>query len=65
MVQNRFKSKYLWLAMFALLGFILKNWNLFDLIGLNLDSFNEMVDLILAVLIGLGIINNPTDKENW
>lgn len=64
-LQNRFKSKYLWLAIFALVGFILKNWGLFDVIGLNTESFNELVDLILAVLIGLGVVNNPTDKQKW
>lgn len=62
-MQKRYKSKVLWLAIAALLGFILKQWNLFDAIGLNMDSYNTLVDLILAVAIAAGVINNPTDKE--
>jgi len=64
-MQNRFKSKYLWLAIFALVSFILKNWGLFEVVGLNADSFNELTDLVLALLVALGIVNNPTDKEKW
>ena len=64
-MQKRFESKYLWVAIFALLGFILKQWGIFELIGLDLNSFNELVDLILAVLIAIGVINNPTSKEEW
>ena len=64
-MQKRFESKYLWLAIFALVGFVLKQWGLFEMMGLDLEAFNEMVDLILAILIGLGVINNPTSKEEW
>ena len=64
-MQKRFESKYLWMAIFALVGFVLKQWGLFEVLGLDINSFNEMIDLILAVLIGIGVINNPTSKEEW
>lgn len=64
-MQNRLKSKVLWLAMFALVGFILGNWGLFELLGLTSETFNTLTELILAVLIGLGVVNNPTDQAKW
>jgi len=65
MEQNRFKSKYVWLAIFALVGFILQNWGIYDVIGLTNETYQQLVDLILGVLIALGIVNNPTDKQKW
>lgn len=64
-MQNRLKSKVLWLAMFALVGFILGNWGLFELLGLTSETFNTLTELVLAVLIGLGVVNNPTDQAKW
>ena len=62
-MQNRFKSKALWLSIAALTLFVLKNWGLLDDVGLTADTYNVFTDLILAVLVGLGIINNPTNSK--
>lgn len=62
--MGRLKSKVLWASIAALLLFVLKNWGLLDKIGLTDQSFNALVDLLFPVLIGFGIINNPTDPKN-
>lgn len=64
-MQDRLRSKFLWLAVIALVAFILGNWGLYEAIGLNAESFQTFADLILGVFIALGIINNPTDAQNW
>ncbi len=59
-MQNRFKSWALWLSIAALLGFCVKQ---FTGIDIN-DQLNQFLNFALPVLIGLGIINNPTDPKN-
>lgn len=59
--QNRFKSWALWLSVVALVVFCVKYFTGFDL-G---PFMNEFMDLLLPVLVGFGIINNPTDKANF
>ena len=43
MTQNRWKSKAAWVAMFALVGFLLGNWGLFEKIGLTDDGLTTFV----------------------
>lgn len=62
-MQNRFKSKVAWIAIFALIGFLLGNYGLYNAIGLTEASYKALVDLIFAVLVALGVFNNPTDAE--
>ena len=59
-MKERFKSPVLWLATFALIGFITKTW-----IGWEIPEFDTFVELVLAVLVAFGVVNNPTDKENF
>ena len=59
-MQNRFKSKVLWLAILALFYFVMKNW-----IGFEIPMWDEFVDKLMPVLIGVGILNNPTDGEKF
>ena len=60
MEQNRFKSWALWLSVFALIAFIVKKAT-----GIDLGPFiDELAELLLPVLVGFGIINNPTDKNH-
>lgn len=59
-MQNRLRSKVLWMSVFALVYFVLKNW--FDI---EIPQWDVFVDLLLGVLVGFGILNNPTDKENF
>lgn len=62
--QSRWSSPVLWAAIIALIGFILGNWGLYNALGLTNESFQQMCNYILGVLIAFGVINNPTDKKN-
>ena len=63
--QNRLKSKATWVAIFALLGFVLGNWGLFDVIGLTNETWEKLVELILAALAAFGVFNNPTASDSF
>ena len=57
--QNRFKSWALWLAVAALVAFAVK-----EITGTDISpSVNGLMNVLLPVLVGFGIINNPTDKN--
>lgn len=65
MEQNRLKSLAAWVALFAVVGFVFGNWGLFEKIGLTNETWKTLTELILAALAAFGILNNPTDKENF
>lgn len=56
--QNRFRSWALWLSVAALVVWIVKTFWKVD-ISETVDGF---MNVLLPVLVGFGIINNPTDK---
>jgi uncharacterized membrane protein len=60
MEQNRFKSWALWLSVAALISFVVKTY-----FGFEIPQFDTLVNMVLVVLAGFGIINNPTDKKNF
>lgn len=60
-MQNRFKSWALWTAIAALVVFCVKEFANVD-IG---ETVNGLLNVLLPVLVGFGIVNNPTDKENF
>lgn len=62
MEQNRLQSKVLWVAIFAVVGFVLGNWGLYDKLGMTSESYKQLVDLLLAALAAFGIFNNPVNK---
>jgi uncharacterized membrane protein len=37
----------------------MKNW-----IGFEIPMWEEFVDLVMALVVALGVVNNPTNKEN-
>ena len=59
-MKDRFKSPVLWLSIAALIAFVFKNW-----LGFEIPEWNTFVELLLAVLIAFGVVNNPADKENF
>lgn len=59
MKQNRLRSWALWLAVAALVVFCVKEFAGVD-IG---DTVNGLMNVLLPVLIGFGIINNPENKD--
>lgn len=59
-MQNRLKSRVLWVAAAALVAFVTKEW-----LGWEIPKFDEFVELLLTVLVGFGVVNNPTDKQHF
>ena len=58
--QSRFKSWGLWLSIAALAVWCIKTFA-----GVDVSTqVNEGLNILLPVLVGFGIVNNPTDSEN-
>ena len=62
-MQNRWKSKILWAAIIGQVVSILVLTGTIDLgVGQQIEQIGA---LTLQILTILGIVNNPTDGENW
>lgn len=58
---SRFKSWALWLSIAALVVFCVK-----EFAGLDISStVDGLLNALLPVLVGFGIVNNPTDKSHF
>ena len=58
---NRFKSWAVWLSIAALVVFCVKEFAGVDIS----DSVDGLLNVLLPVLVGFGIVNNPTDKNHF
>lgn len=63
--QPRYKSWALWLSVLGALGVILNATGVFEKIGLDSASWDVIINAIGSILIGFGILNNPTDKTKF
>lgn len=59
-MQNRLKSKVVWVSILALFYFVVKTW-----LGFEIPGWDMFVELLLAALVAFGVVNNPTDKNNF
>ena len=59
-MRNRFKSWALWLAIAALVVFVVKEFAGIDIS----ETVDGLLNVLLPVLVAFGIVNNPTDKEH-
>ena len=59
-MQNRFKSPVLWGAILSLVAFVLRKYT-----NIQITDDDKFWDLISAVMIAGGILNNPVDKNNF
>ena len=57
---ERFKSWALWVSIAALIVFCVKQFTGVD-ISAEVDGF---LNVLLPVVVGFGIVNNPTDRNN-
>lgn len=57
--QNRLKSWALWTSIAALIVFCVKEFAGIDISG----TVNGLLNVLLPVLVGFGIVNNPTSKN--
>ena len=58
---SRFKSWAVWLSIAALVVFCVK-----EFAGVDISStVDELLNVLLPVLVGFGIVNNPTDSKHF
>ena len=60
MKQNRLKSWALWMSMGALVVFVVKEFTGLDISG----TVDGLLNVLCPVLVGLGIINDPTSPDH-
>lgn len=59
--MERLKSWALWLAIGSLITFCVK-----EFAGLDIsESVNSFLNVLLPVLVGFGVVNNPVDREHF
>ena len=59
-MRNRFKSWALWLAIGALIVFCVKQFTGMDIS----ESMDNFLNVLLPVLVGCGVVHNPTASKN-
>lgn len=57
--MSRFKNYGLWISIAALIPMVLKGFNI-DILP---DNYQEVINAVLAILVMLGLINNPTTEN--
>lgn len=62
-MQNRFKSWALWVSVAGAIWTILTAFGLTEQIGISEGTFKTVLDAIGVILIGFGIVNNPTNPD--
>lgn len=63
--QSRWRSKVLWVAVVAQVYLIASSTGLWESIGVDQTVIKTVVDAILQLLVIGGILNSPTDAENY
>ena len=65
MQQSRWKSKILWASVVGLVILVLANYGIFEKIGMTEDFAKTITTTILSILVGFGILNDPTNKDGF
>lgn len=60
-MRNRFKSWALWVSLASLIVFCVKEFAHLDIS----EQVDGLLNVLLPVLTAFGIVNNPTDKDNF
>lgn len=63
--QPRWKSWAVWVSVIGAVWTILNAFGLPQKWGIEEGTFKNVVDAVGVILIGFGILNNPTDKDNF
>ena len=58
---ERFKSWAVWLSIASLIVFCVKEFGGVDISG----TVDGLLNVLLPVLVAFGIVNNPTDRNNF
>lgn len=65
MEQNRFKSWVAWLTLLPVIIILGDSYGLWNVIGMDSDTFTNLFMSIGAALIAFGVFNDPTDKKHF
>ena len=63
--QQRWRSWAVWVSVLGAVWTILNALGITQQIGIEETAFKMVVDAVGVILIAFGILNNPTDKENF
>lgn len=58
-MNNKFQNYGLWLALFSLVGLVLRDT------GLIFPSYGEYVELFMYILVALGVVSNPSMGKGY
>lgn len=64
-MQNRWKSKVTWAGIAATVLMLLGQLGLYDAVGITQEWTQTVVELVLSLLVAFGVLNNPTDADNF
>lgn len=64
-VQPRWRSWAVWLSVIGAVWTILNAFGLPQKWGIEEGTFKTVVDAVGVILMGFGILNNPTDPDNF
>ena len=62
-IRERLKSWAVWVSVLGAVGVILNSTGVFEKIGIDSAGFDVIVNAVGSILIGFGILNNPTSKD--
>jgi uncharacterized membrane protein len=63
--QNRFRSWAVWVSAIGAVWVILSAFGLPQKWGISDATFKTVLDAVGTILVGFGILNNPTDKTHF
>ena len=63
--QSRLRSKVAWMSVVTLILLVCTTFGLFEKIGISENAAEDILILILSVLTGFGVFNDPTNKEGF
>ena len=64
-MKERLTSWATWTSVLSFVGLVLLYTGVFDKIGIDLGSWETLVKAFLSALVAFGILNNPTDRQNF
>ncbi len=64
-VQNRLKSKVVWMSITTSILLIMANLGLYKKIGITEDATKAIINSMLELLTVIGILNNPTISQDF
>lgn len=59
-ILEKLKSPVVWSTLAALIFFIAKEW-----LGYEIPGWDRFIELLLALLVAFGIVNNPNSRNTF